>query len=158
MIKKCLIIAGILFLAACSSGRETTTICELEMDGSRVVKTIEATGDRIDTMEEVVYTLASWYIDHFGTLFGYETPAELLEWFSDPDNAADVFGLADGMEYNARLEGDYIVISVLSDFNEMANTDIARVHGVVGDFDYISLEMTVEGLEAQNATCRVVED
>ena len=151
MLKKMSVLfaVGVVFvLTACGGRRETTTVCVnngVDFFGVGVLGNmtmeIEAIGDRV-TVEN-----ARIVFDFEGEEDYIDEIVESIEFFA--------MMAVDGLTVDIEVEGTNVSLIMITDYDAMSEEDL-RV--MLEGYDFISLELTVEALEEDGATCTVVDN
>jgi len=154
MFKKLLFaVAMLLVLTACTGRRETTTVCLFDelhfgdeiLPGYKVVE-LEAIGDRINVQTERL-------------VFDFEGEEDQLDEFIDFLEEMVAFILmatvdAITLEITAVTDTSVTLLTI-TDFAAMSEEEL-RVY--LDDYNFISLELLIEELEEDGATCTVGEN
>jgi len=147
-------VGAVLVLAACGGRAETTTICELnEIDfmgeilpGYSAIE-FDAVGDRVNVRRErLVFDLTGEEDDIDEVVAGLEEMIELFVMVLDDGITSDV------------IVGDDSTVTwlITTDFDAMSEEDLETY---LQGYDFISLELSVEGMEDDEGfTCRVVDN
>ena len=141
---------AVLFVVGCSRDRETTTILEDSHTGTgisgRMVHTLVATGDTIDTWETITHYDLEEYLEYYG----YETTEDVREWFagSGPDQST-----VDGMYFElVDITDEYIITRIFFNYSEMSSEDLSMF--IQGDVEanYVSLQATIDNIVSGGST------
>jgi len=151
LMKIAILLVATLLLTACGGNRESTTILEEEGTDTpisgRMVHTLEAVGDELQTWEIITYYDREEYFE----FYFYESEEEIREWFAGPEPRMLVF---QGMTFElVDITADYVITRIFYDISAMANEDLAFLveSGEFDDDSFISLEYTLEDLKRGGA-------
>jgi len=145
------LMASTLLLAGCGGNRESTTVLEEQGTDTpisgRMVHTLEAVGDELQTWEIITYYDREEYFE----FYFYESEEEIREWFAGPEPRMLVF---QGMAFElVDITADYVITRIFYDINAMLNEDLAFLveSGEFDDDSFISLEYTIADLKRDGA-------
>ena len=146
--KKLIMALSVFMLAGCSGGGETTTtVCTGNISGIEIETTFEANGDQVSTQVSINRTdLSALGVTEEDLQPTLDLMGETYE------------GIA-GLSYDYKFEGETLVETITVDYNE-ADMDVLEENGIVdfGSQDaaikYISLEDSIEAMEAMGMTCK----
>ena len=143
----------VLVLVACSGRRETTTVCVIdgidfygETVPGYMAREFDAVGDRVTISRE------RWVFDFEGDEDYIDEFVEILEGEIELMRMMMVDGVTTEL---TSVTDTTITWVTTTNFDELSDADLRMF---IGDYDFISLELSVEIAESEGATCNVINN
>ena len=154
-------------LVACGSREETIMICEFDdaylpmiglMNGSETI-TIEAAEDYVVMIEEFI----RFELEEFLEVFGIQAENVPMLW-DELASFSDVIGHLDREVYEAidqitvelyDVTDTYVIVRIITRYDDMSDEELEIYLDNFQRFDFISLQLVVEGIEADGGVCEV---